>query len=106
MKNKILAIVFISLLALTNFSFTPIANYQEREDDSCCCCCCPSICNMKGCEDIEVNVENVKDGVVVKVTSKKADMAKKIQEMYAKMKEMCTQKECCKKEPKKEEIKK
>lgn len=106
MKNKILALVFISLLALPSFSFTSMANCQEREDDSCCCCCCLSCCNVKRCEDVEVNVENVKDGVVVKVTSKKADVVKKIQEMYAKMKEMCTQKECCEKEPKKEQSKK
>ncbi len=61
---------------------------------------------VMGCEDIEVNVENVDDGVVVKITSKNADMVKKIQGMCDKMKKMCALKECCKKKDKKEEVKK
>lgn len=60
---------------------------------------------VKGCEDIDFNVENVNDGVVVKVTSKNAELAKKIQEMYTKMKEMCSQEECCKKKELKKGIK-
>lgn len=106
MKNKILVLVFVSLLALTGFSFASTANDQERKDDSCCCCCCLSCCNVKRCEDVEVNVENVKDGVVVKITSKKAGVVQKLQEMCAKMKEGGMQKECCKKGPNKEDIKK
>ncbi|NIM90642.1 MAG: hypothetical protein GTO17_06800 [Candidatus Aminicenantes bacterium] len=106
MKKKILALVFIGLLALTGFSFTPTANNVEKVKDPCCC---PTRCMMigvMGCEDIEVNVENAKDGVVVKMTSKNTDMVKKIQEMSAKMKKMCIQKMCCKWETKKEEVKK
>jgi len=109
MKRKILALVLIGFLALPGFSFTPTANNTEDGDDSCCRCCCPTCCKMMGimgCEDVEVNVENVNDGVVVKVTSKNADVVKKIQEMSVKMKEMCAQKTCCKKETKKEKVKK
>jgi len=57
--------------------------------------CCPMM-GMMSCKDIEVNVENTKDGIVVKVTSKNEEFVKKIQEMAAKMKE------CCKKEAGKE----
>lgn len=62
--------------------------------------CCPMMDMMSG-KDVEMNVENIQDGIAVKITSKNADVVKKIQEMSAKMKEMC-----CKKEAKKEEIKK
>ena len=109
MRRKLLALVIVGLLAFAGFSFTSTGNDSEHEDKSCCCCCPLTCCKMmgiKGTEDIDVNVENVKDGVVVKVTSKNANVAKKIQEMYAKMKEMCTQKECCEKLLKKGEIKK
>lgn len=67
---------------------------------------CP-IMGLMGSKDIELNVENLEDGVAVKITSKNADVAKKIQEKVAKMKEMCEKKaETCKKEEKKEEVKK
>jgi YHS domain-containing protein len=68
--------------------------------------CCPMM-GMMSSKDIEMKVENLKDGVAVKVTSKNADVVKKIQEMAAKMKTMCSQKEgCCKVETKKEKVKK
>jgi len=68
--------------------------------------CCPMM-GLMGSKDIEVNVENLEDGVAVKITSKNADVVKKIQEGVAKMKEMCKQKAAtCKKEVKKEEVKK
>jgi len=68
--------------------------------------CCPMM-GMMSSKDIEMKVENLKDGVAVKVTSKNADVVKKIQEMAAKMKTMCSQKEgSCKVETKKEKVKK
>jgi hypothetical protein len=108
MKNKILVLVFIGFLTLASFSIASSANYSNPGDDSCCCCCptsCKKMCVM-GCEDVEVNVENVKDGVVVKVTSKNEEVVKKVQEMCANMKEMCAQKDCCKEEgSKKDKVK-
>ncbi|MBA7539941.1 hypothetical protein ES705_32230 [subsurface metagenome] len=56
-------------------------------------------------KDVEMNVENLKDGIAVKLTSKNADVVKKLQEMSAKMKAMCEKKEV-KKEVKKEKVKK
>ncbi len=100
MKNKLLILVIIGLLVFAGFSFASIANNDGQEEKSCSSCCCLACCKVmgvKGCEDIDLNVENVKDGVVVKVTSKNADVVKKIQEMYAKMKDMCSKEECCKK---------
>jgi len=68
--------------------------------------CCPMM-DMLSSKDIEMKLENLKDGVAVKITSKNADVVKKIQEMAAKMKTMCSQKEeSCKVETKKEKIKK
>jgi len=66
---------------------------------------------LMGSKDIEVNVENLENGVAVKITSKNADVVKKIQEGAVKMKEMCKQraaacKKEAKKEAKKEEVKK
>ncbi len=52
---------------------------------------CPMMGMMSG-KDVEMNIENLKDGIAVKITSKNADIAKKIQEMAAKMKEMHKQK--------------
>lgn len=76
--------------------------HKEAEEKSCC-----AMMDMMSSKDIEVSVENLENGVAVKVTSKNAEVVKKIQEMSAKMKEMCSQKEdCCKKETKKEEVKK
>ena len=62
--------------------------------------CCPMM-EMMSHKDVEMNVENLKDGIAVKLTSKNADVVKKLQEMSAKMKEMCEKKEA-KKEVKKE----
>ena len=65
---------------------------------------CYHMMEVLSLKDVEMNVENLKDGIAVKITSKNADVVKKLQEMSAKMKEMC-----CKKEAKKEvkkEIKK
>ena len=67
--------------------------------------CCPMM-GMMSSKDVEMNVENLKDGIAVKLTSKNADVAKKLQEMAAKMKEMCCQKEAKKEEVKKEKVKK
>jgi len=54
-------------------------------------------------KDVEVKIENLADGVAVKMTSKNAELVKKIQESIAKMKTMCAGMASC---PKKEEVKK
>ena len=65
--------------------------------------CCP----LMGLKDADVKIENLKDGIAVKVTSKNAEVVKKIQEMATKLKEMCCQKEeAHKKETEKKEVKK
>ena len=93
--------------------------HKEHEEKACCPkmqmkmhkkgeekACCPMM-GLMCSKDIEVNVENLKDGVAVKITSKNEEVVKKIQEGVAKMKEMCKQKAAtCKKEVKKEEVKK
>jgi len=61
--------------------------------------CCPMM-EMMSHKDIEMKIENLKDGIAVKITSKNADVVKKLQEMSPKMKEMCEKKEV-KKEVKK-----
>lgn len=66
--------------------------------------CCPMM-GMMGHEEIEMNVENIEEGVDVKITSKNAEVAKKIQEMAAKMKECC-QKEAEKTKASQKEVKK
>ncbi len=70
--------------------------YKKYEEKACC-----PMMGVMNLEDVEMNVENLKDGIAVKLTSKNADIAKKLQEMAAKMKKMCE-----KKEAKKEEVKK
>ena len=67
--------------------------------------CCPMMGVMSH-KDVEMKVENLKDGIAVKLTSKNADVAKKLQEMAAKMKEMHKKKEAKKEEVKKEKVKK
>ncbi|KKL08332.1 hypothetical protein LCGC14_2576910 [marine sediment metagenome] len=62
--------------------------------------CCPMM-GVMSLKDVEMNVENLKDGIAVKLTSKNADVAKKLQDMAAKMKEMHKKMEA-KKEVKKE----
>lgn len=105
MKNKILVLIFIGLLILANFSIASISNNSNSGDDSCCCCC-PSNCNKMcviGCKDVEVNVENIKDGVVVKITSENEEVVKKVQEICAKMKERCDQ-DCCKEKSRNDKV--
>ncbi len=70
--------------------------HMKGEKKACC-----SMMGVMSHKDVEMNVENLKDGIAVKLTSKNADVAKKLQGMAAKMKEMC-----CKKEAKKEVKKK
>lgn len=108
MKNKILALIFIGFLTLASFSFASATTFLVHGDDTCCCCSskCMKMCVMD-CEDLEYNVENIKDGVVVKITSKNEEVVKKIQERCAKMEELCAKKECCKEEgTKKDKVKK
>jgi YHS domain-containing protein len=62
---------------------------------------------MMSAKDVEMTVENLEDGVAVKVTSKNPEMAKKIQEYAVKMKEMSKKSPTCSiEEAKKEEVKK
>ena len=61
--------------------------HMKGEEKACC-----SMMGMMSGKDVEMNVENLKDGIAVKITSKNADVVKKIQEMSAKMKEMCEKK--------------
>ncbi len=77
--------------------------HMEMEHKEKACCPMMGVMSLK---DVEMNVENLKDGVAVKLTSKNADVAKKLQEMAAKMKGMCCKKEAEKKEEKKEKVKK
>ena len=60
---------------------------KAKEESSC------PMMEMMSSKDIEMKLENLKDGVAVKITSKNADVVKKIQEMAAKMKTMHSQKE-------------
>ncbi len=77
--------------------------HKEGEEKACC-----PMMGMMSHKDVEMNVENLEDGIAVKITSKNADVVKKIQEMSAKMKAMCEKKEeaCKKEEVKKEKVKK
>jgi len=72
--------------------------HMEMEHKEKACCPMMEVMSLK---DVEMNVENLKDGIAVKITSKNADVVKKLQEMSAKMKAMCEKKEV-KKEIKKE----
>jgi YHS domain-containing protein len=78
--------------------------HKKGEEKACC-----SMMGVMSHKDVEMNVENLKDGIAVKLTSKNADVAKKLQEMAAKMKEMHKKMEAkkeVKKEVKKEKVKK
>ena len=67
--------------------------------------CCSEF-SLMGMKDVEVNVENLDNGVAVKITSKNPEVVKKIQEHIAKMKEMHQQKAAtCKKKSEKKEDK-
>ena len=72
--------------------------HMHKEGEAKACCAMMGVMSSK---DVEMKVEKLKDGIAVKLTSKNADVAKKLQEMAAKMKEMHK-----KKEVKKEEVKK
>ena len=65
--------------------------------------CCP----LMSIKDADVKVENLEDGVTVRITSKNADVVKKIQETAVNLKagSCCEKEECCKKEEKKVEKK-
>ena len=63
--------------------------------------CCPMMELMMS-KDVEMNIENLKDGIAVKITSKTEEMAKKIQEMASQMKAQCKHKEKSSKEVDKE----
>ena len=65
---------------------------------------CGSMMGFMGLKDVEVNIENLDNGVVVKITSKDPDTVKKIQENVAKMSKHKAA--TCKKKVKKEEKKK
>jgi len=75
--------------------------HKEGEEKACC-----AMMGVMSHEDVEMKVENLKDGIAVKLTSKNADVAKKLQEMAAKMKEMHKKMEAKKEEVKKEKVKK
>jgi len=67
---------------------------------------CCSKADLMSLKDVEVNVENLDNGVVVKITSKDPEIAKKLQAYAAKMKEMCDQKKAaCTQKTEKKEIK-
>jgi hypothetical protein len=70
---------------------------HKKDEEKACC----SMMGVMSHKEVEMNVENLKDGIAVKLTSKNAEVAKKLQEMAAKMKEMHK-----KMEAKKEEVKK
>lgn len=70
--------------------------HEKAEGKSCC-----AMMGMISAKDVEMNVENFKDGIAIKITSKNAEIVKEIQEMAAKMKAMCEQKENQKDEVKK-----
>jgi len=57
--------------------------------------CCPMAGLMHG-KDIEFKVENSKDGVQINISSKDAEIVKKLQDMAAKMKAGCDPKTCAK----------
>jgi YHS domain-containing protein len=65
--------------------------------------CCP----LMSIKDADVKVENLDDGVTVRITSKNADVVKKIQETAVNLKagSCCEKEECCKKEEEKVEKK-
>ena len=76
--------------------------YKKGEEEHCC----PMMCFMDS-KDVEVSFEKMEDGIAVKITSKNADVVKKIHAMVIKIKgkheheEEHSKKETKKKEPKK-----
>lgn len=76
--------------------------HKKEEGEACC-----AMMAMMGAKDVEMMVENLEDGIAVKITSKNPEVAKKIQEYAVKMKKMCKENPTCSKEgAKKEEVKK
>ncbi|NIM59963.1 MAG: YHS domain-containing protein [Candidatus Aminicenantes bacterium] len=57
--------------------------HKEGEMKACC-----SMAGVMSGEDVEMKVENLKDGIAVTLTSKDAEVVKKLQEMASQMKEM------------------
>jgi YHS domain-containing protein len=57
--------------------------------------CCPMAGLMQN-KDVEFKVENTKDGVQINISSKSAEIVKKLQDMVAKMKAGCDPKTCAK----------
>jgi len=57
--------------------------------------CCPMAGLMQN-KDVEFKVENTKDGVQINISSKNAEIVKKLQDMAAKMKAGCDPKTCAK----------
>ncbi len=76
--------------------------YKKGEEEHCC----PMMCFMDS-KDVEVSFEKTEDGIAVKITSKNADVVKKIHEMVIKIKGKHEhEEEHSKKETKKKEAKK
>jgi len=71
--------------------------HMKTEGKACC-----AMMECMNCKDVEVNIENLEDGIAIKITSKDAEVVKKIQEHAAKMKAHCS-KECAKKKEAKKE---
>jgi len=71
--------------------------HKKTEEKACC-----AMMHCMSCKDVEVNIENLENGIAIKITSKDAEAVKKIQECAAKMKASCA-KECAKKEEAKKE---
>ncbi|MFQ5722776.1 MAG: YHS domain-containing protein [Candidatus Aminicenantales bacterium] len=69
---------------------------------------CGSMMGFMGLKDVDVNIENLDNGVIVKIMSKDPDTVKKIQENVAKMNKMMGKHKAktCKEKVKKEEKKK
>jgi len=57
--------------------------------------CCPMAGLMQN-KDVEFKAENTKDGVQINISSKNAEIVKKLQDMAAKMKAGCDPKTCAK----------
>ncbi|MFQ5722801.1 MAG: YHS domain-containing protein, partial [Candidatus Aminicenantales bacterium] len=77
-------------------------HHEMKAKEGACC----SKANLMSLKDIEVNVENLDNGVVVKITSKDPEVVKKLQAYAVKMKEKHSQKKAaCAQKTEKKEIK-
>lgn len=61
---------------------------MKTEGKACC-----GMMGMMNLNDVDMNVENLDDGVAVKITSKNGETVKKIKEYASKMKAMCCNKQ-------------